>query len=595
MADSPTPTPVSFAEFEPLSTAAWQARIRRELKGRDPETLVWASPEGFTVQPFYQREALDSLGTTPAPQVRPGPVPNSWRNVPTYVVPPPDPGRTAIDRAAVALARGADGAHFELRGAAAFDVAYLHQQLPLADTYVGFSVTTAPVELMHRLLAASGGSLRGFLAFDPVTSHTPNQKSQLAALREVLLLTRALPNFRALTLHGAYFGNRGGTATQQLAFTLAAAATYLSELPDSALSVADVAAAAQVQLAVGPGYFLEIAKLRALRRLWATLLAAYGLPAEAAADLRLYASTASWTQTTLDAHTNLLRTTTEAMSAVLGGADALSVTPFDSLFAAPNEFSDRLARNVAVLLREEAHLQQVADPAAGAYYLETLTDELARGAWTLFQRVEAAGGVSAGLVTQELQTAAHAQFRRVAAGEQVVVGTNRYQQPHEPLAFNPKHLLRSPDFDTTRATYPTEVLQLATRLHFERREKKLKRGAVVVLGAHTNQHILESFLQTLPAAERPELRATHPADTLSLLFSSAEEATLMYATADQLLHFARFVNRVPEQEQGYAPPALISSDLVTMQEAVRLFGFREFTVDGYSTNDVLARLQGKIN
>ena len=595
MADSPPSAPVSFPEFEPLSTAAWQARIRRELKGQDPATLVWASPEGFAVQPFYHREALDALGAVPAPQVRPGPAPNPWRNVPTYLVPAPDNGRAAIDRATAALARGADGAHFELRDAAAFDVAYLHQQLPLAETYVGFTVATNPADLVHRLLAVSGGTLRGFLAFDPVTGHAPNQKNELAALREVLQLTRALPDFRALTLNGAYFGNRGGTATQQLAFALAAAATYLSELPDSGLAVADVAAAAQVQLAVGPGYFLEIAKLRALRRLWATLLSAYGLPAEAATSLRLYASTASWTQTTLDPHTNLLRTTTEAMAAVLGGADALSVTPFDSLFAAPNEFSDRLARNVAVLLREEAHLQQVADPATGAYYLEILTDELARGAWTLFQQVEAAGGAAAGLMTRELQAAAHAQFRRVAAGEQVVVGTNRYQPPHEPLAFNPKQLLRSPDFDTTRATYPTEVLQLATRLHFERREKKLKRAAVVVLGAHTNQHILESFLETLPAAERPELRTRPPADTLSLLFSSAEEATLMYATPDQLLHFARFVNRVPEQEQDYAPPPLISSDLATMQEAVRLFGFREFTVDGYSTNDVLARLQGKIN
>ncbi|WBO83173.1 methylmalonyl-CoA mutase family protein [Hymenobacter yonginensis] len=592
MSDTPHFAPVTFSEFEPVTTAAWQARIERDLKGADPATLRWLTPDGFTLEPFYHREALDALPEQPAPQLRLT-AGNRWRNVPAYAVPALNNGHAAIRRAAEALTRGAEGAHFVLADAAAFDVEFLHEQLPLADTYIGYSLTASPAALVRQLLETGTPMLRGFLQFDPITNHLPDLTGQLRELREVLHLTKGMPDFRALTLDVAYYGNRGATASQQIAFALAAAATYLSELPDDTLSVADVAAALRVHTATNPNYFFELAKLRALRQVWATLCHAYGLPPEAA-QVPILAETASWSQTTLDSHTNLLRVTTEAMSAVLGGADVLSVRPFDALYQAPNEFSDRLARNLSVLLREEAGLGAVADPAAGSYYLETLTDTLAREAWALFQRLQAEGGLPAaiGLAMQELHQAAQAQFRRIANGEQVVVGTNRFQNPKEKFSFNPKKLLRSPEFDSTRATYPSEVLRLATSLHFERREKKKKRATVVLLGAHTNQLIVESFLRLLPAAERPELRESHPEGTLSVLFSSAEQATLMYATPEQFARLARFVRNIPD-DADFLPPTLLTADLATLQEAVRVFGFQEFTVQGYSTEDVLARLQGK--
>ncbi|SHI59667.1 methylmalonyl-CoA mutase [Hymenobacter daecheongensis DSM 21074] len=595
MADTLRSAPVSFPEFEPVSTAAWQERIRRDLKGADPETLVWTPADGFPVQPFYHAEALDALSAVPIPQVRAGQPDASWLNVPTYAVASLSNGHAAVGRAADALRRGADGACFELTDAASFDVDYLNSHLPLGTTYLGFSVRLGAAEFVQRLLAAEPAGLRGFLRFDPVSDHTPDLPSQLADLRQVLRLTRHLPDFRALTLNGAFFANRGGTATQQIGFTLATAATYLSELPDDTLSVADVAAALQIQTALNPNYFLEIAKLRALRRLWATLLHAYELPAEAAANLRIFAGTSTWSRTTLDPHTNLLRVTTETMAAVLGGADAVSVAPFDSLYHDPNEFSDRLARNLSIILREESQLGRVADPAAGSYYLETLTDQLARNGWALFQHVQAQGGLPAavGLLMQELHKVAQQQFQRIADGSQVVVGTNRFQNPHEQFDYNPKKLLRSRDFDSTRATYPSEVLRLATALHFQRREKKHKRAAVVLLGTHTNQLILESFMQLLPKTERKAISASHPEGTLSVLFSTPEGATLMYATPDQFGHFARVVCRVRQDDAGFVPPHLLNADLATMQEAVALFGFQEFTVEGYSTDDVLARLQGR--
>lgn len=594
MSDTPAASPVSFAEFPAVTTAEWQARLARELKGRDPETLRWPLPDGFSLEPFYHREALAPLGGAPAPLAHPA---TPWLNVPSLNVPAGQDGRLQIEQAADALQRGADGFHFVFDDAATFDVAYLAERLPLGSTYLGYTIARDPAALLSRLVdAAPGTALRGFLRFAPGPVSDGGQLADYrSSLRRCVRLAAGMPDFRALAVNGAFFGNRGATATQQIAFSLNTAAALLAELPDAETPIEQVAATLHLHVAILPGYFLEIAKLRALRKLWATLLHAFGLPAELNASLRIHAMTATWTQTTLDPHTNLLRHTTEAMSAVLGGADSLSVAPYDCLFAESNEFSARLARNLSVLLREEAGLGRVQDPAAGSYYLETLTDQLAQEAWALFQRMEAAGGLPQvrAQMLEEIKAVANETFRRLASGQQVVVGTNRFQNQQEKFSFHPKKLLRSADFDVTRAAYPTEVLRLATALHFERRDRKSKRAAVVLLGANTNQVILESFLQLLQEHERPELAASHPAGTLSLLYSSAEEATLMYATPEQFRRFARFIFQIPTEKQDFMPPALLSADLATMHEAVRVFGFQEMRVQGYTTEEVLARLQGR--
>ena len=594
MSTTPAAATLSFAEFPAVTTAEWQARLARDLKGQDPATLRWPLPDGFSVEPFYHREALAALGGPPAPL--PYPV-MPWLNVPALTVPADSDGRAQIDQAVEALARGADGIHLILTEAAAFAVSYLAEQLPLARAFVGYTVTEGPDALLSQLMDATPGTaLRGFLRFAPGPAPEGAELTDYrTALRRCVSLTTGMPDFRALAVNGAFFGNRGATTSQQIAFSLNTAASLLAELPNADISATQVAAALHVHMAVTPSYFPEIAKLRALRRLWATLLHSFDLPAELNAGLRIHAATASWTQTTLDAHSNLLRHTTEAMSAVLGGADSLTIAPFDALFAEANDFSARLARNLSVLLREEADLGRVQDPAAGSYFLETLTDQLAREAWMLFQRMEAAGGLPRvrGQLLEEIKTVATETFRRITSGQQVVVGTNRFQNRDEQFNFHPKKLLRSATFDVTRATYPTEVLRLATALHFERREKKSKRAAVVLLGTNTNQIILDSFIQLLQAHERPEIAASHPPGTLSLLYSSAEEATLMYATPEQFQNFARFIYQIPPEKQRFIPPALLTSDLPTLQEAVRMFGFREMKVQGYTTEEVLARLQGR--
>ncbi len=594
MSDTLTAAPVSFAEFPAVTTAEWQARLARDLKGQDPATLRWPLPDGFTVEPFYHREALTALGGPPPPL--PHPV-SPWLNVPALPVSAGE-GRPEIDQAVAALASGADGIHFILSDAAAFDVAYLAARLPLARTFLGYTVTDKPEVLLSQLVdAAPGTALRGFLRFAP--GPVP-EGAELAdyrtALRRCVRLATAMPDFRALAVNGAFFGNRGATATQQIAYSLNTAAALLAELPDAETTAAEIAAALHLHVAVTPSYFPEIAKLRALRRLWATLLHGFGLPASLNAQLRIHAATASWTMTTLDPHTNLLRHTTEAMSAVLGGADSVQVAAFDCLYQAPNEFSARLARNQPLILLEEAHLDWVADPAAGSYFLETLTDELARAAWAEFQALEAKGGMleARSQAMEAISKVGLEKFKRIATGQDVVVGTNRFQNGQEKFDFQPKQLLRSRDFDTTRATYPSEVLRLATALHFERRANQDKQATLVLLGgARVNEEIAEAFWHLLHPGQtgQPPMPDIAP-DSYSVLFSKPDEATLMYATPAQFDHLARVVQQVPANHI-FDIPSLISSDLATLLEAVRVFGFKEFVVEGHRTEEVLARLQGR--
>ncbi|QKG52367.1 methylmalonyl-CoA mutase family protein [Hymenobacter sp. BRD67] len=599
---SPSPTsPVSFSEFAPVSTAQWQAQLTRELKGTDPASLRWTLPDGLVAEPFYHREALTALGGPPPP-LPPRPAP--CRNVIALSVPTGADGRLQIEQGADALARGADGLHFVVKGdPMTFAVAELAERLPLASTWLGFTVLQGPEQLLERLsLASNGQPLQGFLRFTPPAgpegAELPMYRS---TLRACLLRAQSWPAFAVLSVNGAYFGNRGGTLTQQLAYSLNTAVTLLTELPDEAsgISVALVARAIHLDFAVGPSYFPEIARLRAARRLWSTLLHAFGLPATGAATLPIHATTSTWAQTTLDPHTNLLRHTTEAMSALLGGADTIQVAAFDCLYQAPNEFSARLARNLPVILRQEAHLDWVADPAAGSYFIETLTDELARAAWLEFQSLEAQGGMleARSRALEAVSQAGLEKFKRIAAGQDVVVGTNRFQNPQEKFEYQPKQLLRSREFDTTRATYPSEVLRLATALHFERRANQDKLAALVLLGGiQVNEDIAAAFRQMLHPHEQP---ATSPAtaltidpDSYSVLFSTPEEATLMYASPTQFEHLARVVQQVAAGHV-FEIPSLVTSDLATLLEAVRVFNFKEFVVEGHRTEEVLARLQGR--
>ncbi|TGU94552.1 methylmalonyl-CoA mutase, partial [Mesorhizobium sp. M00.F.Ca.ET.186.01.1.1] len=191
------------------------------------------------------------------------------------------------------------------------------------------------------------------------------------------------PKLKTILVQGNPYCESGGHAVAELAFSLATGVEYIQAMLDRGLSIEEVAGRMQFSFAVGSDVFMEIAKLRAVKMLWANIVDAYGGSVETQ-KIAIHARTAAWTKTVCDPYVNMLRATTEAFSAIVGGVDSLHVSAFDEAIRPANEFSRRIARNTQIILEQEAHLAKVVDPAGGSWYVEWLTDELAKKAWELF-------------------------------------------------------------------------------------------------------------------------------------------------------------------------------------------------------------------
>jgi methylmalonyl-CoA mutase len=235
------------------------------------------------------------------------------------------------------------------------------------------------------------------------------------------------PQLRTITVKGDVYHNAGGTATQELGYIIATLVCYLEEMKARGLSPETVLPHVRIRLAVGSDYFMEISKIRAARWLWSKIAAAYGVEN---APVHIDACTSKWNKTTYDAHTNMLRVTSEAFAAVVGGVDSLHVGPFDEISGKTDEFSRRIARNIHTILREECGLDRVIDPAGGSTYIEWLTDRIAAKSWEIFQSIEKQGGMLAclgnGSVQQSVDAVCKAKFQNIRRRKDKIVGANMY-------------------------------------------------------------------------------------------------------------------------------------------------------------------------
>lgn len=436
-----------FEEFPPVSTAEWMAAIEKDLKGASFEkALMWKGFEGITLKPFYRREDLQELGDLLAAQPAEFPYVRGvadegelWTAYQEIVEPDP---KAANAKAKDALGKGVDAAAFRsdpvpggVLGVAPqteADMAALLDGLECEVRLQGGALTPALFELVSPERAAG---LRGALDYDPIADALLGLRPYPGAgalLDEAAQFGAAAqkkaPNMVPVNVRASVYHESGGSAVQELAFALAAGVEYVAKLgPEAPIGF---------EFAVGSSFFVEIAKLRAARLLWANALSAFGVPPEKA-KAPLFARTSNWNKTVYDPYVNMLRATTEAMSAVIGGADALAVAPFDATFKQPDEFSERIARNVQNLLREETYIGKVKDIAGGSYFIEVLTDALAREAWKLFQKVEANGGmlkaIEAGLVQEEIRAVREAKDAHVAQRRLTLLGTNQYPNLKETM------------------------------------------------------------------------------------------------------------------------------------------------------------------
>jgi methylmalonyl-CoA mutase len=271
--------------------------------------------------------------------------------------------------------------------------------------------------------------------------------------------------FVPFTVHGETFEECGATAVEEVGFTLAAGVDFLASAAEHGVNVERAAAALEFSFAIGSTFFFQIAKLRAFRMLWARAIECFGGPRIGAAA-RIAARTSRWNKTVYDPHVNILRATSETMSAVLGGASSVTVAPFDTCYKHPDDASRRLARNTQLMLKHEACMGRVADAGGGSYYLETLTDFLASESWKLMQRIEACGGYrkarAQGLIALALERSMAAREKAVAARRRVLVGTNHFANPADRAS---NRIDRERMKEIKRGAFQYEELRLRTERH----------------------------------------------------------------------------------------------------------------------------------
>jgi len=435
-----------FEEFPPISTADWQAKIEVDLKGKDFEkTLVWRTNEGFSVRPYYREEDLEKvqyLNTLPGqfPYVRGTKTNgNEWFVRQDIQV---NDLNEANKKALEVLNKGVNSLGFVFKGCIEVTVADLEVLLKdvnldaievnLVSCCKSVNNGKALAQFITKKYGADA-NVRVSVKVDPLGSFTRNgglDEAVFAEMKTLVEETNSLENFRSIAVTGKNFRDAGSSIVQELGFSLAMGAEYLSKLTEAGLNIDDVACSIKFNFGVGANYFMEIAKLRAARLLWAKVVEAFNPKCECSSKMIIHSENTIFNKTVYDPYVNLLRTQTEAMSAVLGGTDSLTVLPFNAIYEETNDISERIARNQQILLKEESHFDKIADPAAGSYYIETLTDSIAEQAWKLFLDVQEKGGYVAafkeGFVQAQVKATAAKMDSAIATRRENLLGTNQF-------------------------------------------------------------------------------------------------------------------------------------------------------------------------
>jgi len=434
-----------FSEFAPVSTEEWMAKIMADLKGVPFEKkLVWKTGEGFNVNPFYRAEDIEGLKTTESlpgefPYVRGTKKDNDWKvrqNIEVCCF------KGANEKALDLLTKGVTSLGFIIKGDEVNEenIATLLEGICPASVELNFNTCNCKAEKLIGILAdyfkgkgVDAEKCYGSVNYDafkkPLVKGKENSE-WVEGAAAVLKAGQALPNYRVLAVNAFLFNNAGAYISQELGYALAWGNELMAKLTEAGFTADEVAKKIKFNLGISSNYFMEIAKFRAARWLWAEIVAAYKPACECACKMVAHAQTSEWNMTVYDAHVNLLRSQTEAMSAALAGVDSITVRPFDKIYQTPDDFSERIARNQQLLLKEECHLDKVVDPSAGSYYVEVLTNSLADVAWKLFLEVEEKGGFSVAVNAGEIQNAVNAsnvaRKKAVATRREILLGSNQY-------------------------------------------------------------------------------------------------------------------------------------------------------------------------
>ena len=439
-----------FTEFPPVSTEQWDEVIIQDLKGGDYEKkLVWKTHEGFAVRPYYRAENLKDLkflGTLPGqfPYVRGNVNSNDWLTRQDYCLCEIGPAK-ANEQALDGLQKGVQSIGFcidETKPLTLADYEVLLKDIVLSALEVNFcevrpKVALETIENFLAYVRKQGVKPEEVNAsFDVSPLHMLTTRGTLCKDKAYDILAACVkavadfPKIRVINVEAFDFNDAGASIVQELGFALAIGSDYVAALTERGIDVNEIGRRMKFTFGVSSNYFMEIAKFRASRVLWSNIMDAYGATCDCAKKIFTHAVTSAWNQTVYDAYVNMLRGTTEAMSAAIAGVHSLEVLPFDYAFRAPGEFSNRIARNVQSILKEESRFNKIVDPAGGSYYVENLTASILAAAWNLFKTVEEKGGYEeafkAGFVQAEVKAVADKKDKNFAQRRETILGTNQF-------------------------------------------------------------------------------------------------------------------------------------------------------------------------
>lgn len=449
-----------FDDFNPISSKQWKQKIQFELDGADyNETVIWHSPEDIQVKPFYHRDEFSKAAVVKTEA-------SNFKICQNIFVHDID---KSIQRALNTIERGAESLRFTIENEKT-DVEKLLETLPLENRTVYFNLNFISIDFVKLLDTISIQKKALFYCnMDPIGHFaregnwlTTSDKNNFETLENI---SKATTNLSLLSVDLGLYQNAGANITQQIAYSLAHANEYLNRIPTITKPIV-------FQISVGTNYFFEIAKLRALRMLFKLIATEYNPDLEC----HFLVTPTKRNKTIYDYNVNMLRTTTECMSAILGGAHAIANLPYDSLYHKDNEFGDRIARNQLLVLKHESYFDKVDNPADGSYYIESLTMQLAEKSLTLFKDIEANGGflklLNDGTIKKKIQESAAKEQELFDSKKEVLLGTNKYPNKDDKM----KHDLELFPFVKIkpRKTLITPIIEkrLAEKLEQERLEQE---------------------------------------------------------------------------------------------------------------------------
>lgn len=419
-----------FSEFKSVSSKAWKQKIQVDLKGADyNDALIWKTNEGIDVKPFYHADEFEVLPNTSNSKA------TNWKICQSIEV---SDVNEANSKAIDVINRGAESILFIINS----------ETISIEDLFQNIDINKIPIEIKLNFLSArffknlntfvtNKGNQSLISTHIDIIHNLGNTGNWYINLKEDHKAFEAIvKSTNQISIDLSLYQNAGATIIQQLAYSLAHANEYLNHLDNTIESEAKQSLKVTFNVSVGSNYFFEIAKLRALRQLWATLASEYNINT----DCKIIAIPSKRNKTIYDYNVNMLRTTTECMSAILGGANTICNLPYDALYHKSNEFGERISRNQLLVLKHESYFDKVNNPADGAYYIESLTKQFSKKALQLFKNIETNGG----LLQQLKEGTIQRKIKECAAKEQVefdtekliLLGINKHPNPADKMKNN---------------------------------------------------------------------------------------------------------------------------------------------------------------